>query len=53
MYVIKMNHVERYDIERFDEPPPPVAGGWKKRQPPATAKRVTHPVPRTPKSFRG
>lgn len=38
-------------VELIDQPP--VAGGWRKIKPPKNAKRVTHPVPQTPKRFRG
>lgn len=51
MYTITDGYRDPIPVEALDQPA--VAGGWRRLTPPKTAKRVTHPVPATPKRFRG
>lgn len=50
-YHYERNYRSDLFLSRFEllQPVAPIKGGWRKRKPPATAKRVTHPLPKTPK----
>jgi hypothetical protein len=59
MFVIRMNEYSHYAFDDINamsllsrEPEAPVMGGWRKGRAPANEKRITHPLPSTPRSPR-